>query len=154
MIRNHGLLRALLAFAGIYHVTVGLIANLSTESVQWMAGHLLGLQIRYNPQLFYIAKPFGVYVLCFGLLLLVAAWNPVKNRAVITVAAILFLVRALQRLLLAQQFETLFGVSPRRNWFFIAVVGLLALALLALRWNLYVQMHRQPTPGAATAAKA
>ena len=111
--------------------------------MQWVADHILGLQVRYNPQLFYIAKPFGVYVLCFGLLLLLAAWNPVKNRAVVTVAAILFLARACQRLLLAHEFEALFGVTARRNALYIIIVTALAGVLLILRLNLYYQMHRQ-----------
>lgn len=143
---KHNLLRGLLWFICIYHVVTGLTANLSDAGVRFAADKLAGVQLRDNPELFHIARPFGVYVICFGVLMGLAAWNPVKNRAIITVGVLLFLARALQRIIFAQQFQATFNVSAGRNAVTITAVCLFAVALAVLRILLYQEMKRTGLP--------
>lgn len=141
MQNKHTALRGLLWVICVYHVVLGLCANLPPAQVQAAASALLGLQLPQDPTLFQILKPFGVYVMVFGVMMGVTAWNPVKNRALITVGVILFALRLLQRLLNLEGVEQNLGVTSGRNWATIATVGAFALALAVLRWKLYREMH-------------
>lgn len=147
MNKNHLLLRSVLWFVCLYHVGLGLCANLPPPAVQSVAASLLGLKLPDSPALFQLIKPFGVYVIAFGVMMGVAAWNPAKNRALISVGVVLFGLRLLQRLLNLGEVEQNLGVSPARNWATIATVAAFGFALATLRWKLHREMHtiKQPT---------
>jgi hypothetical protein len=141
MNNKHTALRGLLWFICIYHVTLGLCANLPPPQVQSVASALLGLHLPDNPALFQLLKPFGVYVTVFGVMMGVAAWNPVKNRALITVGVVLFVLRLLQRLTDLDGVQQNLGITSGRNWATIATVATFTLLLAAFRWKLYREMH-------------
>jgi len=141
MNNKHTALRGLLWFISIYHVVLGLCANLPPPQVQGIASALLGLHLPENPALFQLLKPFGVYVMTFGVAMGVAAWNPVKNRALITVGVVLFALRLIQRLIDLDGVQQNLGVTSGRNWATIATVAAFTLLLAGLRWNLYREMH-------------
>lgn len=150
MNNKHTALRGLLWFICIYHVALGLCANLPPAQVQSVASLVFGLHLPDNPALFQLIKPFGVYVVVFGVMMGVAAWNPVKNRALITIGVILFALRLLQRLLNLDAVEQGFGVTPGRNTATIATVAAFAILLAVLRWKLYREMHESHAPTSQT----
>jgi hypothetical protein len=134
-------LRILLWVICIYHVAAGLLANIFPEMLPWLAERLAGMQIGSVPEAIALAKPLGVYAMIFGVMMGVAAWNPVKNRAIISVGVILFLVRIVQRLAGLQEAEQVFGVPVSRSLSTVAAVSVFAVALALFRYILYRDMH-------------
>lgn len=150
MFARHLLLRGLLVFISIYHILAGLLVNTTELNVLWTAKNLAGVTMEPNPQLLYIAKPFGVYLICFGVLAGLAAWNPIKNRSFISVAVALCLVRAAQRFIFANDFESLFHSPHGRNMLGAGFVTFLAVALLILRLRLHADIKKNGLPSAET----
>lgn len=147
MFSKHYLVRGLLVIIAIYHLACGILANTSQEGLVWVGNRLAGASITPdNPQLFDIARPFGVYLFCFGLLMGLAAIKPVKYRGVITVAVILFLVRAAQRLIFAQQSEAHFNIPHWRNLINVGIVAAFAVILLILRIRLHLEIRKNGLP--------
>lgn len=134
-------LRVLLWIVCAYHLAFGIAANLPATHVQLAAAKLLGVHLPDEAAVYHVLKPFGIYAIAFGVMMGVAAWNPIKNRALISIGVILFVLRILQRLLNLDGVQQDLGVSAGRNWTTIATVSALALLLAWLRWRLYRDMH-------------
>jgi hypothetical protein len=148
MEKKHTPLRALLWLICVYHVGFGLLANAPSDLMRQCAANLLGMNLPTDAALDYVIKPFGVYVMTFGVMMGVAAWNPVKNRALISVGVVLFALRIAQRLLNLEAMQRALGVTPSRNLTTVAVVAVFGLALAWFRFQLFREMH------GATEAKA
>ena len=140
---NHLSLRSLLWLICVYHVVCGLIPNLFPSQLPALAQRLAGMQIGNVPECIALAKPFGVYAMVFGIMMGVAAWNPIKNRALISVGVMLFLLRIAQRLAGLNEAQQVFGVPPHRSLITIAIVSCFAVALAWLRFLLYRDMRRE-----------
>lgn len=138
---KHLALRGLLWVICLYHVVFGLAANLFPGQVPAIAERLAGMKIASAPEFIYLAKPFGLYAIAFGITMGLSAWNPVKNRAVITVAVVLFALRVVQRLADIGETEKVFGVPAARSLASVAIVACFSLALAWLRFQLYREMH-------------
>jgi len=141
MRNKHITLRGLLWFICAYHIVIGFAANLPPPQASTVAMALLGLHLPDDPALFQVLKPFGIYAMTFGVMMGVAAWNPVKNRALITIGVVLFGLRLLQRLTNLDAVEHSLGVTAARNWATIGTVSCFTLLLAWLRWRLYHEMH-------------
>jgi|GEM_PF-1338385 hypothetical protein len=150
MNNKHTALRGLLWFICVYHVVLGLCANLPPSQVQAIAAALLGLQLPDNAALFQLLKPFGVYVMVFGVAMGIAAWNPVKNRALISLGVVLFALRLIQRLVDLDGVQQNLGVTSDRNWATIATVAVFTLLLAVLRWKLHREMHHNTAAASST----
>ena len=141
MNNKHTALRGLLWFICLYHVILGLCANLPPTQVQSLAKTIWGIHLPEEPALYQVIKPFGVYVMIFGIAMGIAAWNPVKNRAIISIGVALFGMRLLQRLFEHQEVQQNLHVTAGRHWATIATVGGFALLLAFFRWKLYREMR-------------
>jgi len=74
-------------------------------------------------------KPLGAFMLVLGLLAGAAAANPHRYRAVVYGFALLFLIRAAQRIAFSQEIHDTFGIAVSRNtgnaiFFAVAAVAL------------------------------
>ena len=125
------LLQALLWFASLSHVIIGGSIMLSPELQRAMAG-LYGAEVDWTAQFIYILRPLGAFMLVLGLLLVAAALDPWKHRLIVYGLCGVLLLRALQRLVLQQDIQDAFHVSPGRDLgmagFFVAE----AVAILVL----------------------
>jgi hypothetical protein len=148
MLAKHYLLRGLLAVICLYHIAMGVLANINKESMVALVKKVIGVTIEPDEQLLYIIKPFGVYVIVFGVLMGLAAWNPIKNRSFISVGIGLFVIRAIQRFAFAHELETVFNISHQRNIVSAALVSAFAIALLILRLRLHADIKRDGLPAA------
>jgi hypothetical protein len=146
MEKKHTTIRAILWLICLYHVVFGVLANAPAETMRQLAASVLGIHLPDEPALAYVIRPFGIYVMTFGIMMGVAAWNPVKNRALISVGVVLFALRIVQRLLNLEGMQQALGVSPSRNLGTIAVVAAFGLALAWLRLQLYREMHNTAAP--------
>lgn len=152
MKNKHTVLRALLWAICLYHVIFGLLANLPAETMRGLAATLLGFHLPAVPALDYVIKPFGIYVIAFGVMMGVAAWNPVKNRALISIGVVLFVLRAGQRVLRVDEMQEALGVTPSHNLVAVCVVVAFAVALLWLRWKLHCEIHADEAENLETGA--
>jgi hypothetical protein len=108
------LLQALLWFASLSHIIIGACLMLSPE-LQRPVAALYGAEVDWTVQFTYILRPLGAFMFVLGLLLAVAALDPWKHRLIVYgLCGVLFL-RALQRLLLRQDIQDAFRVSPGRD---------------------------------------
>ena len=108
------LLQALLWFASLSHVLIGACLMLSPEAQRAVAG-LYGAEVEWTAQFTYILRPLGAFMFVFGLLLAAAALDPWRHRPVAYGLCGVLLLRAVQRLVLRQDIQDAFHVSPARD---------------------------------------
>lgn len=140
-----GLLRMLLGFASGYHILLGLAVMLFKPHAPELARMFFKFNLPPTPEVLWMLNPFSAYLLAFGLMLAVAARDPVRHRPVVFAAVALFLLRALQRgLFLASAPPELAAVaSPVQGFFHLAVVTIMGIAMLVLALRI-----KPPEPGA------
>lgn len=140
---SYGPWRCVLWLICLYHVVVGTACFLPVENVQAAAGTILGLTLPDEPALYQVIKSFGVYALAFGVMMGVAAWNPVKNRALISIGVVLFTLRVAQRAFNLEEMQAGLGVDASRNIGTLVVVAILGGVLTWFRWVILRDMRRQ-----------
>ena len=140
---KHVAIRGLLWVIGSYHILVGLMFNGPKDWLVWAGKSLGGITSMPDAGVFYLGKPFGIYLIAFGVAMCMAAWNPVKNRSLISIAVVLFGLRVIQRLLSFNETENVFGISSTRNCVMIAIVALFGIALLIFRIRLIKEMNSE-----------
>ena len=143
---NYPLPRALLALIAVYHLTIGVIAFFPQETVSAAAALILGLSLPDEPALFQVIKSFGVYAGVFGVMMGLAAYDPVKNRAMISAGVVLMALRVMQRLTNLEELERSFDVATVRNLGTVIIVSGLGLALTWFRWRLWRDMRVAQAP--------
>jgi hypothetical protein len=138
---SYAVWRVLLWIIALYHGAVGLILLGSGDLALKLAKSLAGMTLTGSPELGIIGEIFGCYLLAFALLMAAAAWNPVKNRAAVTIGLLLFVLRIVQRVVFAEKVMTVFQIPAFNYWAYGGVVLLLGAALGVFRWKLYRDMH-------------
>ena len=135
--------------AGLAPLLYGLAAMADGALLVEISGTLSRASLTLTPELDYVRKPLGLYVAMFGALLLYAATDPWRHRAIVTWGALLLLARGLQRLLITRELHDVFGIPMGRNVLHAGYLVALAVTLLALRL-------RPPAPrgGRATGIRA
>jgi len=102
--------------AGLYHVLLAGVALLFPIALTSKAfTFALGINIALTPQIEFIGKFVGVYMLAFGLMLLMLAFNPVKYRVFAYPAIILFGIRLINRILFFGALSTTLEMTASRN---------------------------------------
>jgi hypothetical protein len=112
---------------------------------------LYGAEVNWTPEFSYIIKPIGAFMIALSVAAAAAAVNPLKHRVIIYSFVTLFLLRAIQRLVFAEEIEEIFAIGNTRNLanvaFFLALGGTLII--------LDTLTRREPTaaePGGSTAS--
>jgi len=136
-------LRGVTWFVAVYHVALGVVLNCPVPWIDWTACHLLGATKLPDASALFLARMLGCYLAAFGLAAGLAAWDPVKNRAILSVVVILTVLRSIQRVLQASDLEQTLGIAPRSNWTMVAVPLVFAAILLYFRWRVYRDMGRE-----------
>jgi hypothetical protein len=127
-------LKGFLWFIAVFHVFVGLSLNLSPRLTQAIAD-AYGARVSWTPQLVYILKPLGAFMIAFGILAAAATRDPVRYSVIVLGFVILFAIRALQRIVFLQDVSAAFVIPPSRVVLQAIVMGGLAVALFAVyRW--------------------
>lgn len=107
-------LQLFLWFICAFHVIVGIGLNVSPAFPQLMAGYY-GAQVSWTPELLYIVKPLGAFMLALGIVAGLAARDPLAHSSVVYGFVILFVVRGLQRLIFQSEIETAVAIASSRN---------------------------------------
>lgn len=141
-------LQGLLWFVCAFHIAVGAGLNLFPETAPLMA-QLYGAEVDWTPAFSYILKPLGAFMFALGLICIAAARDPLKNRAIIYGFATLFAIRALQRLVSAQEISEIFGIGATRNMSNMIFFFAMAAALIVLD-----RLARQGAAGSCSASES
>lgn len=141
MAKRYGGWKLLLWFVAIYHMLSGTVLLFSGELSIGLLKSLAGVTVSGSPELGIVAEILACYLLAFGLMMAVAAWNPVKNRAFVTVALVLFALRLFQRVYFADKVMAVMQIPAQTYWISALIVAALSLLMGIFRWRLYRDMH-------------
>lgn len=154
MDKTLNLLKVVLWSVCLFHLLVGAGLNLS-ESMAPLMAEMYGAEVNWNPELSYIIKPLGVFMVALGVAAAGAAMDPLKNRVIIYSFATLFVLRAIQRLVFAQEIEETFSIAWSRNlgnmFFFLGLAATLII-LDMLAHKRVVPTNSGPSTAAPTAS--
>jgi hypothetical protein len=126
-----------------FHVVVGVGVNVAPGFAPMMAG-FYGANVEWTAQFSYIVKPLGAFMLALGIMAGIAARDPLANRPIVYGFAVLFALRAVQRIVFSGEIESAFGVAFGR--------GLAMAAAFTVMAVLLVWLARKPAAGAASPA--
>ena len=130
-------LRIVTGVVCVYHVLLGVVLNMPVASIASIAEHLLGATRMPDASALFLARMLGVYLIVFGLGMGAAAWNPMKNRTLLTLGAILVAMRAVQRCFQAGDLQTSLGIESGTNTITILILVVFAIALALFRLKLF-----------------
>jgi len=133
--------RMLLWFIAVYHLLSGALLFFSGELTLRLLKNLAGVSVSGSPELGIAGEILACYLAAFGLMMGIAAWNPVKNRAIVTVGLVLFSLRLFQRVFFAEKVMQVMQIPPSRYWGAALIVAVLAALMGIFRWQLYKDMH-------------
>ena len=135
-------LRGVVWLVCVYHVLLGVALNSPVSCITWVATHLLGATKMPDASALFLARMLGTYLIVFGIGMGLAAWNPVKNRALLSLGAILVVLRVVQRLVQVGDLQQAIGISTVGNWTTVVVLFAFAAVLAFFRYCVYQQMHK------------
>lgn len=147
-------LRGLLLVAALPAVVWGAAAMVSAELVAGLTSALSLASVRPTPEINYLLKPLGLYLVMFGFALLYAATDPVRNRAIVTWGAWILLLCGAQRLWLTWELHRLFAIPVALNLIHVAYLVAMGSALLLLRPSCRVPPRRVRDGGFAPLPRA
>ena len=119
-----------------YHVATGLLIIGFGELSIRFAKAFYGWTVEGSPALGILAELLGCYAVAFGLMMAVAARDPVAHRDLLTVGVVLIALRVFQRLYFADKILATFQVDPGRHWLATLFIFCLGAAVAAFRWQI------------------
>lgn len=137
-------LRGVTWFVCIYHVVLGLVMNCPVAWIERAAALMVGATKMPDASALFLARMLGTYLLMFGVAAGLAAWDPIKNRAILSILAILTVLRSLQRVLQASDLEQTLGIAARSNWMTVVATFVFAALLAYFRYRIYFDMRSEP----------
>lgn len=96
------------------HLVVGCGLGITPGFARYMA-NVYAAEVKWTPEFSYIVRPMGVFMISLGIMAIAAARDPIRYRAVLYALAVVFLARAAQRLVWADEVQAAFGLSSSRN---------------------------------------
>jgi hypothetical protein len=145
MQKKYVALRGVVWLVCLYHISLGVTLNCSVKCMTWVATNALGATKMPDASALFLARMLGTYLIVFGVGMGLAAWNPVKNRALLTLGAMLVILRTVQRLLQAGDLQEALGISAGSNWATITALLVFAAVLVFFRYCVYQEMHNSGT---------
>jgi hypothetical protein len=130
-------LKVLVGFIGAYHLFLGLVLNMPVEVISWIATNLLGATDLPDASALFPARMLGSYMLVFGIGMALVVWDPVKNRALLSLGAILIVLRCFQRVFQPEDLKLALGITAQASWGTVVALLVVATLLLVFRFRLY-----------------
>jgi hypothetical protein len=112
-----------------YHLLAGVAATLFGESAVTIGSLLYGVGIVMDGQTELLVRYLGAFAISFGVLMVFAALDPVRNVRIIHGAVVYFVVRAFDRVAFAGLLDE-HTSGPMPNYGRLAMIVLFAMALL------------------------
>lgn len=97
-----------------FHIIIGLGLNVSPDFPQLVAQYY-GAEVAWTPEFLYVVKPVGAFMLVFGVLVGVAARDPLAHGPIVYGAVLLFILRGLQRIVFQDEIGAALAIGASRN---------------------------------------
>lgn len=133
MKQRHLLIRILLGIVSATHIVIGFVGMVPPIPIAVAMAFYGATKLDINPQFEHILQMYGAYMFAIGILAAFAAWNPLRNKAIIYGVSLLFFVRVLQRLFFFEQANEVFGISSAYYWAQTAIFLAIAVFLILFR---------------------
>ncbi len=130
----------------LYHVALGIVLNCPGDVIQWAVSNCMGATKLPDASSLFVAKMLGAYMIFFGLGMGLVAWNPIKNRSILTIGALLVIFRSIHRIIQADLLMESLGISTQSNWTTIIILIIFSVALLAFRFLLLADSKKTLSP--------
>jgi len=140
----YSILKAYLWFIAAFHLLVGIAVNVSPELTRAIARGY-GATVDWTPQFNYILHPLGAFMIALGVMAVAAARDPRPYSAVVGGFVLVFVIRALHRLVFGSAITAAFGISASRNMANMAIFALQAVVLFLL-WRAAMRDAGPRTP--------
>ena len=130
-------LRVLLGVGAFYHVALGALVMLAKEWAPEIARSAFRFHLAPTPEILWMMNPFGAYLLAFGLVMGVAAADPIRFRPVVGVVVALYALRLVQRtwFLCAAEASLRTLDLGAQAVVHLVVVGAMAIGMAGLSWR-------------------
>lgn len=126
--------KVLLALVGVAHLVLGLIANLAPpETLVSVVSNFYGATVEVAAQSHHLIRMIGAFMIGISVMAFLACRDPQRNQAIVTGIITVLVLRALQRIVFAQELTSGFHIPAGRVWLQVAFFLLIACALLVLR---------------------
>jgi hypothetical protein len=120
------LFRLTTGIAAVYHLLLGAaFLVLPAGAISGMARVFLGVAIEFDAKLSMVGKFASAYILAFGIMLGLLCWKPVKLRALVIPALVLFGIRLANKMVFLTTIEENFGVDRGRSVFALASLAVI-----------------------------
>ncbi len=129
--------RAIPAFVGVYHLAVGLVLMFSGEAAIKAAKVIGGMTVVGSPEMGVLSEILACYLLAFGVMMLAAAYDPVQNRACLSIGVTLCALCVLWQLGFGGKMMSVFQVDAAHYWRSLAIVTVLGAGLALFRWRVF-----------------
>lgn len=126
------LLKVLLWLVAFYHIAGGIAATFSQQFALQLGYMLFGVNVSITPETQVLVRYLGAFALTLGLLMVFAAFDPVKNKKIIYGGIAYFFIRAFDRIVFWKAIDEC-GAGPLPNWGRIAFILFFGIALFILR---------------------
>lgn len=123
-----------------YHILAGVAATLFGESAVTIGSLLYGVAIEMDGQTELLVRYLGAFAISFGVLMVFAALDPVRNVRIIHGAVVYFVVRAFDRVVFADLLNE-HTTGPMPNYGRLVIIVMFAMALL---WFMPRENKEQP----------
>ncbi len=126
-------LRSLMFFIAISHLAVGL-GLMSSIGFQKISATLYGARLDWTAANIYLLRVIGAFAFVMGLLALLAARNPLRNRVIVVGFIVFFTIRNINRHLHANELSEGLLLTPLISYLTTAFFGIQAILLGSLLW--------------------
>jgi hypothetical protein len=135
--------RIVLAFFGVYHLLIGGVMLFSGDLMLRLARDYGMANLAGSPELGALSEILACYLLAFGAVMAYAAYDPIKNRTIISIGVLLCLLRLFQRAYFAEKTMRVLQVAPAQYWMQFVIVAVIAVVLAVFRWMVLRDMSRK-----------
>ena len=138
--------RSVLGLMAAYHLVLGGLMLFSGDLTVKLIKLSMGANIIQAPALGVVSELLACYMLTFGLMIALAAVEPVKYRALISIGIVLIAIRLFQWCFFAEDTMPIFKVAPARFWTGGACLAAFGVCLSIFRWQINRDLPRGNPP--------
>ena len=118
----------------IYHILLGLIGTFaSSDTIYSIVNSVYGVNPTQGAEFIVFAKFISVYMIAFGIMLGILAYNPTRYKILVWPAVILFGIRIVERTVFFGLIAEAFQITTPQNMKTVVTITIMALLLLLLR---------------------
>ena len=136
------ILKLLLWDMSAYHIFLGLIGLIYGKELEYIASTVFNLSLTITPQILSLIRPLAAYIVVFGVMMGIAAYDPKRFRPIIYAGLVVLFFRLLQYLSII--FKDFQGSAnrPMQTYGLMFVVIFTGLAFIFLLYKTKPDTHR------------